>query len=128
MAVTTLHKHQLGSGIYTISDIIRLLRFPKAKVRRYLKDYWDERLGKKLFNETYLWSTANNVKAVNFYTLIELYTCFFLQELGVSTQQILKSREAIAKELNLPYPFASAKLLTFGNMVMNNQLSTRVDK
>lgn len=53
MAVTALHKHQLGSGIYTISDISRLLRFPKAKVRRYLKDYWDERLGKKLFNETY---------------------------------------------------------------------------
>lgn len=117
MSTANFHKQQLGSGIYTIPDISKLLGIPQAKVRRYLNEYWDDRLGKKLFNETYSWSVGNNVKAVNFYTLIELYTCFHLQELGVSTRQILKSRVAIGKDLQIPYPFASAKLLSDGKKI-----------
>jgi uncharacterized protein (DUF433 family) len=117
MGTESFRKRELGYGIYTVPDISRLLQLPKAKVRRYLNNYWDERLGRKLFNETYSWSLGNNVKAVNFYTLIELYTCFHLQELGVSPKQILKSRSAIAKDLQIPYPFASAKLLTDGKKI-----------
>jgi len=117
MPTINLHKQQLGSGIYTVPDIGRLLGLPQSKVRRYVNDYWDERLGKKLFNETYSWSTGNNVKAVNFYTLIELYTCFYLKELGVSTRQILKSRIAMARDLHVTYPFASSKLLSDGKKI-----------
>lgn len=117
MSTISLNKEKIGAGIYTISDISNLLGFPKYKVRRYLNEYWDERLGKKLFNETYSWSTGNNIKAVNFYTLIELFTCFYLQEQGVSPKQVLKSRESIAKDLNLPFPFASASLLTDGKKI-----------
>jgi uncharacterized protein (DUF433 family) len=114
---TVFQKQQLGAGIYTIPDISRLLGLPQFKVRRYLNQYWDERLGKKLFNETYSWSTDNKIKAVNFYTLIELYTCFHLQELGVPIKQILRSRMVVAKELKMPYPFASAKLLSDGKKI-----------
>jgi len=117
MSASSLNKQQLGSGIYTVSDISQLLGLPKVKVRRYLNDYWDERMGKKLFNETYSWSIGNKVKAVNFHTLIELYICFHLQELGVTPRQILKSRAAIAKDLNIAYPFASAKLLSDGKKI-----------
>jgi uncharacterized protein (DUF433 family) len=117
MITTTFHKQQLGSGIYTIPDISKLLSIPQPKVRRYLNEYWDERLGKKLFNETYTWSADNNIKAVGFYTLIELYTCFYLQELGVRPKEILKSRIAMGKDLKIPYPFASAKLLSDGKKI-----------
>jgi uncharacterized protein (DUF433 family) len=110
-------KQQLGSGIYTVPDISRLLGLPQAKVRRYLNLYWDEKLGKKLFNQTYSWSAGNKIKAVNFYTLIELFTCFHLQDLGVSVRQVLKSRMSIAKELQTPYPFASARLLSDGRKI-----------
>jgi uncharacterized protein (DUF433 family) len=112
-----LHKRQLGAGIYTIADISHLLNVPKSKVRKYINEYWDERLGRKLFNETYSGSVDNKIKAVNFYTLIELATCFYLQEQGVSPKQILKSREAISKELNIAYPFATANLLTDGKRI-----------
>lgn len=111
------YKQQLGSGIYTIPDISTILNIPQSKVRRYLNKYWDEKLGRQLFNETYSWSTGNNVRAVNFYTLIELYTCFHLQELGVKPKQILKSRIAMAKELAIPYPFANARLLSDGKKI-----------
>jgi len=117
MSTTTFHKKQLGAGLYTVPDISKLLNIPQPKVRRYLNLYWDERLGKKLFNDTYSWSIGNNVKAVNFYTLIELHTCFYLQELGVSIRQILKSRTAIAKDLNIIYPFANASLLSDGKKI-----------
>ena len=117
MITATFHKQQLGSGIYTIPDISKILDIPQAKVRRYLNEYWDERLGKKLFNETYSWSTDNKIKAVNFYTLIELYTCFHLQELGVKPREILKSRMAMVKDLKIPYPFASDKLLSDGKKI-----------
>lgn len=117
MSTTVFNKQQLGAGIYTISDISQLLDIPQSKVGRYLNKYWDERLGRKLFNETYSWSINNNVKAVNFYTLIELFTCFYLQEQGVSPKQILQSREAMSKDLNVPYPFATANLLTDGRRI-----------
>jgi uncharacterized protein (DUF433 family) len=111
------YKKEIGSGIYTIPDISRLLGFPKAKVGRYLNQYWDERLGKKLFSDTYSWSADGKNKAVNFYVLIELYSFFKLQEMGVTTHKILKSRENIAKELKVEYPFASAGLLTDGTRI-----------
>lgn len=117
MTTSTFNKQKLGSGIYTIPDISRLLKLPQVKVRRYLNEYWDERLGKKLFNETYSWSVDNKTKAVNFHTLIELHICFHLKEMGIPTRIILKSREAIAKDLNLIYPFASAKLLAYGDKI-----------
>lgn len=117
MPTATFHKQQLGSGIYTVSDVSTLLSIPKFKVRRYLNEYWNERSGKKLFNETYSWSVDNKIKAVNFYTLIELYTCFHLQELGVTPKEILKSRTAMMKDLKIPYPFASEVLLTNGKKI-----------
>lgn len=117
MLITTSLKNQLGSGIYTVSDISQLLTLPKPKVRRYLNQYWDERLGKKLFNDTYTWSLGNKVKAVNFFTLIELYTCFQLQEFGISPKEILRSRESIARDLNIRFPFANSKLLTDGRRI-----------
>ena len=117
MVAATFHKKQLGSGIYTIPDISNFLSIPKYKVRRYLNEYWNERSGKKFFNETYSWSVDNKIKAVNFYTLIELYTCFHLQNLGVSPKEILKSRAAMINDLNTPYPFASDKILSNGKKI-----------
>lgn len=117
MSIATFHKQQLGSGIYTIPDVSNILGIPKYKVRRYINEYWNERLGKKFFNETYSWSVNNKIKAVNFYTLIELYTCFHLHELGVTPKEILKARTVMIKDLKIPYPFASNKLLSDGKKI-----------
>ena len=117
METVILHKKQLGVGIYTIPDISQLLKIAKPKVRRYISEYLDEDFAKKFFNDSYSWSSGNQFKAVNFYTLIELYTCFQLKDLGVSTQNIFKSRNAIAKDLKTAYPFANAKLLCDGNKI-----------
>ncbi len=117
MSAVTLKKQEVGSGIYTISDIAKILGYPQQKVRRYINDYWDDHLGKKLFNDTYSWKKGK-IKAVNFYVLIELYICFLLRENGASTQAIMKARENMASELKTPYPFASHKVLLAGKKIL----------
>jgi uncharacterized protein (DUF433 family) len=118
MIATIAHKNALGYGIYTSTDIAQLLGIPRSKVARYLKNYWDEKLGKDLFNDSYTWQTEDKkVKAVNFYVLIELYICFQLQAQGVNPQRILESRNNIAKETNNPYPFATSKVLSDGKKI-----------
>jgi len=111
------NKKELGSGIYTIPDIGLLLGYPLYKVRRYIKKYWDEGIGKELFHDNYSWSVKNYKKAVNFYVLIELYTFFQLQECGVHTKGVVKARKEIAKHLKTPYPFANRKILTDGQHI-----------
>ena len=113
MTTTIAHKNELGYGIYTSSDIAKLLGIPQRKVTHYLKSYWDDRLGKELFNDSYSWQSENGkAKAVNFYVLIELYVCFKLQEFGVKPKRILEARENIAKETKTQYPFATSKVLS----------------
>jgi len=114
---TIAHKNELGYGIYTIPDISRLLKIERRKVTRYISEYWDERVGRELFSDTYSWTINSRNKAVNFYVLIELRTFFELQKLGIKAKTILKARGAISKELGKEYPFASSQLLTDGNKI-----------
>ena len=117
MTATIDHKNALGYGIYTAPDIAQLLGVPRSKVNRYLKTYWDERMGRKIFNDSYTWQTNGSTKAVNFYVLIELYTFFQLQEHGVPIKRILSARENIAKERGFVYPFATSAILTDGKQI-----------
>jgi len=117
MPIKIQNKKELGSGIYTIPDIGLLLEYPLYKIRRYLKKYWDDGIGKELFKDRYSWSVNNNKKAVNFFVLIELYTFFQLQEFGVYTKRVVKARREIAKQLCTPYPFANRKILTDGKQI-----------
>lgn len=114
---TISHKNELGFGIYTMPDISRILRINRRKVNRFVAEYWDERLGRKLFSDTYSWTADGRTRAVNFYVLIEFYTFFRLQEYGVKPKTILNARNYIAKDLGIDYPFASANLLTDGKRI-----------
>lgn len=117
MNKTIQHKSKLGYGLYTIPDISRILGFPQSTVSRYIKLYWDKKVGKEVYGDSYSWSVDNRTKAVNFYVLIELYTFIHLQKLGVSVQKISKSRIHLAKELGTPYPFAFAGILSNGSKI-----------
>ncbi len=71
----------LGKGIYTMPDVSNILGVPNSKVNRYVGKYWDEKFG-KYYGERYSWS-VDLTKAVNFFTLIELYTFFQISDTGV---------------------------------------------
>lgn len=114
--IKTAPHSKLAEGIYSIPDIAFLLRLPKAKVRRWLNDFWDARLAEK-YNQKYSWGEGRE-KATNFYTLIEFYVFYQLRDSGVAVKSIFNAHEVMAKQLKTPYPFASAELLTDGRCIL----------
>lgn len=115
MPVNIIH-NKLGSGIYSIPDISFILNLPQNKVRRWLNEFWDDRLAKK-YKTKYSWGEGRD-KATNFYTLIEFYVFYHLRELNVSTKKIFDAHEEMADCIKTPYPFASAKLLSDGRDIL----------
>jgi uncharacterized protein (DUF433 family) len=107
---------KLGEGIYSIPDIAFLLRLPRPRVRRWLDDFWNSRLGPK-YRQKYSWGEGRS-KATNFYTLIEFYVFYQLRELKVGPKVIFAAHEEMTNHLNTPFPFASAQILTDGRSIL----------
>lgn len=99
---------QLGNGIYTIPDLALILQLPPHKVRRWLNDFYDQRLAAS--KGKYSWGEGRE-KATNFLTLIEFYVFYLLREQKIGAGKILDAHRHMSKELKTPYPFASYKLL-----------------
>ena len=100
---------QLGKGIYTVPDLALILHLPQHKVRRWLADFYDIRLG-DLYEHSYSRGTGKD-KTTNFLTLIEFYVFYMLREQGLGVNKILEAHKHMSKELKTKYPFASYKLL-----------------
>ena len=81
-----------------------------------LNQVWDDRLGMELFGDTFSIIVGEH-KFVNFYVLIELYVYFELRDMKVSAQRIIKTRNAMRKDLGTEHPFALAKLLAQRNKI-----------
>lgn len=110
------NKLQLGNGIYSLPDLAFILRLPQAKVRRWMNDFYNQRLGEKYKNK-YSWGEGRN-KATNFYTLIEFYVFYQLRENKVGAKTIFNAHGQMAEQLKTPYPFASAPVLTDGKSIL----------
>jgi uncharacterized protein (DUF433 family) len=100
---------RLGLGIYTIPDIAQILRMRINKVSRWIKDYWDEKLGKE-FDNQYSWYVGQS-KAVNFHTLIELYIFHQLNVAGLKPQEVLKAHKVLSERFDTRFPFANERVL-----------------
>ena len=111
---------ELGSGIFTISDIASILNLKYSKVHKLLNEYWDNRFASQL-GQKYSWS-VHNTKAVSFHTLVEFYIFFQLKEVGVTTQQILSAHNELSKHFNTPFPFAISRIINrmncFGRKIL----------
>jgi uncharacterized protein (DUF433 family) len=119
----------LGNGIYTIPDLALILGLPQSKVRRWLTDFYDQRLGKS-HKGKYSWTTGNK-RGTNFLTLIEFYVFYQLRSLKFSTHKILEVHSYMEKTLNTPYPFASYELLAGQKQILykhDEETLVRADK
>ena len=103
------NKPMLGYGIYTVTDIAKILNLRYYKVQRLLNEYWDNRIAKDL-GERYSWTDGKS-KAVSFHTLVEFYTFFQLREAGIKTQEILKAHQDLSKKFDTAFPFATDCIL-----------------
>lgn len=99
----------VGTGIFTVSEISKILRIPYPKVNRWLNKYWDGVLSKE-FNINFS-NKIDNSKVVTFYTLIEFYITFQLSLSGVKINEIIKARKELTKLLRVEFPFAQKNVL-----------------
>ena len=102
-------KLKIGSGIYTVAEIAKILNLPYSRINTWINRYWDKQFSKEL-NSSYLWKVENS-KAVDFYTLVELYILVLLGEAGVQTRAIIKARIELSKIYKTPFPFAQKKII-----------------
>lgn len=103
------NKPQIGTGIYTASEIAHILQLPYSKVHTWMVKYWDGKLG-KAFETQYSWKTENT-RAVSFHTLVEFYIMMQLSEAGVKPKEVLKAHNILANKFNTAFPFAKKSLL-----------------
>ena len=106
---------QLGAGLYTVPDLALILQLPQHRVRRWLTDFFDQRLAGTDGN--YSWGEGKD-RGTNFLTLIEFYVFYMLRHQKVSVAKILEAHKHMAKELKTYYPFASYKLLVSKNQIL----------
>jgi len=104
------NKVEIGIGIYTTSELSRILRIPYNKLFRWINKYWDGELGKE-YEQKYSWKTENS-KAVGFHTLIEFYVFMQLANAGVKTRQVLNAHKELSKIYKTPFPFAHKKVVS----------------
>jgi uncharacterized protein (DUF433 family) len=106
------YKGEVGSGVFTTADVAAILNQPHQRVLRFIKEYGDLRLGRKLYNETYSWK-VDGVRLVNFQALIELAVFFLLREkYHLTIGKINEAREIMSGRFKTAYPFANCKVLT----------------
>ena len=103
------NKPQLGTGIFTIREVASILRIPYPKVHRWVKEYWDGKLG-KLFQTQYSWMTEGS-RAVSFNTVVELYVMIQLAEKGVKTSEVLLAHQKLSQIYKTRFPFAQKQVL-----------------
>ena len=109
---TQIASPKIGEGIFLIKDVSKILNLDYDKVRRWIVGYWGS--GDLEKDVDYTFGDKGN-KAINFYSLIEFYTFFKLREKGVTANEIRKAHSIMSKELNTPYPFASADSVRVGD-------------
>ncbi len=128
--ISVIHKKpSLGIGLYSVPDVARILNLELPFVRRWLREYWENKFkaGKKIYST---WGSGRD-KTVHFYTLIEFYVFYQLRKQKLSAQSIAKSHEIIAEELNSQFPFATSTILTDGKKILykiDDEIIVNADK
>ena len=99
----------IGSGIYTISDVSKILKLPYQKVYTWTNKYWDGILASDI-HEPYS-VRIGSIKTINFYALIEFYILYLLGESGVRTRKVLDSHKELSQLFNTKYPLAQKDII-----------------
>ncbi len=97
-------------------DVAAILGLPQAKVRRWLREYWNAHFGKA--DQTIFSDGTGRELVTNFYTLIEFFTFYQLRDRGVTAQRIVKAHQVLEGVFKTAYPFATSNILTDGKDVL----------
>jgi len=98
-----------GQGFYTATDASLILALKYSKVsywfRRYIKNIFETQIDYRYYYD------YEDIVAVNFYTLIEIYVFNFLKEQNIKTNKIVQAHKELSGLLKTPYPFCHSDIL-----------------
>jgi len=109
MTLNFENKPKIGIGIYTSSEISKILRVPYSKVYTWMNKYWDGKLG-TTYGSQYSWK-MDGTRAVSFHTFVEFYIMMRFSEAGVKPKQVLEAHSELAKMYDTIFPFAHKSVL-----------------
>mgnify|MGYP003147496254 CR=1 FL=1 len=104
------NKPKIGTGIYTATEIAKILRVPYRKVYTWMNKYWDGKIGND-FGSKYSWD-LNGVRAVSFHTFIEFYVMMRFSEAGVKPKEVIKAHTELSQMYSTAFPFARKEVLS----------------
>lgn len=127
MTLNFENKPKLGIGIYTSSEIAKILRVPYGKVYTWMNKYWDGKLG-NLYGSKYSWQ-MEGTRAVSFHTFVEFYVMMRFSEAGVKPKQVLEAHSELVDMYDTAFPFAHKEVLDGiksdgKNIYLENKLGT----
>jgi len=109
MTLNFENEPKIGIGIYTSSEISKILRVPYNKVYTWMNKYWDGKLGLN-YGSQYSWQT-DGTRSVSFHTFVEFYVMMRFSEAGVKPKQVLQAHSELVKMYNTAFPFAHKDVL-----------------
>ena len=109
-ALLTISKPTLGRGVYTLSDVGAILGLSSNKVRRWVVEYWDSKYGLGERNMKYSWNNGYS-RAVDFYTLVEIYVFSEMRNAGVKIKDINTAHAELSSLYDTPFPFANKDVI-----------------
>jgi len=107
---------QLGTGIYTVSDLAEILKIEKSRARYWFNEYVRNILP-TITNHVYNFNQTQGL-FVNFKSLLQLYVFEELKKKGIKKKDILNAYRTLSKMYSTPYPFATNKVLTAGKDIL----------
>jgi len=109
MGLNFENEPKLGIGIYTSSEIAKILRISYSKVYTWMNKYWDGKLGDS-YGTKYSWQ-MEGTRAVSFHTFVEFYVMMRFSEAGVKPKQVLEAHSELVEMYNTAFPFAHKEVL-----------------
>ncbi len=100
---------RFGGGIYTIPDLVSILKKPISKIRYWVEQYWDKELG-QAYESRYSWN-IEFTKAIDFYTMVELVIFAEFRDQKLPSEEIIKTHKNLSGRYNTAYPFANKEIL-----------------
>ena len=100
---------EFGKGIYTATDASEILGISYQKIsywfRQYIRGAFESQSNFHYFFD------SDDLTAVNFYTLIELYVFDFFRQKKIPVNKIITAHREIGTLLETPYPFCHTEVL-----------------
>ncbi len=107
---------RLGDGLYTITDISRILKIPRNKISYIFRYYMK---GKFEVDLDYTFSVSDELNVVNFKSLIEIKVFSLWKDTGVPVKNIVNAHHALSKKYDTKYPLALENLAVAGQDVID---------